>query len=168
GVRRELGELNDVMAEIVELATDSHQPPELIPVDLAPIVEQVSARFVRRTGRSLDANIEPIRVRGDADSLARATTNLLSNADKYSPEGAPVRIEAGPGGVFVDDAGPGIPPNERRAVLERFYRRVEDRSKPGSGLGLSIVASIVEQHGGQVIVTDSELGGARVGFRLPN
>lgn len=167
GVRRELGELNDVVAEIVELATDSHRAPDLVPIDLAPVVEQVAARFVRRTGRTLETDIVPVRVRGDADSLARATTNLLSNADKYSPDGAPVRIEAGPGGVFVDDAGPGIPTQEREAVLERFYRRVEDRSKPGSGLGLSIVAGIVEQHGGRVIVTDSALGGTRAGFTLP-
>lgn len=167
GVRRELGELNDVINEIVQLATDSHEPPDLVPTDLASVVEDVATRFVRRTGRRLDTSIIAVEVMGDGDALARATTNLLSNADKYSPVGAPIGLEAGPDGVFVDDAGSGIPVDERSAVIDRFYRRDEDRSKPGSGLGLSIVAGIVDQHGGRLIIGDSPLGGARVGFVLP-
>ncbi len=167
GVRRELGELNDVIAEIVQLATDSHEPPDLVPTDLASVIEGVAARFVRRTGRQLDLSIAPVEVMGDGDALARATINLLSNADKYSPADAVIGLEAGPDGVFVDDAGSGIPVDERDAVIDRFYRRDEDRSKPGSGLGLSIVAGIVDQHGGRLIIDDSPLGGARVGFVLP-
>ncbi len=167
GVRRELGELNDVIAEIVQLATDSREPPDLIPTDLASVVEEVANRFVRRTGRQVDLSTSPVEVMGDGDALARATINLLSNADKYSPPGTPIGLEAGPDGVFVDDAGSGIPLDERDAVVDRFYRRDEDRSKPGSGLGLSIVAGIVDQHGGRLVIGDSALGGARVGFVLP-
>lgn len=167
GVRRELAELNNVMAEIIELATDSHQPPATVSVDLAEVVDTAVGRFVHRTGRNVTTTTAPIVVRGDADSLHRAVTNLLNNADKYSPTDSPIAVEAGPGGVFVDDAGPGIPVELRDRVFDRFYRRDEDRPMPGSGLGLSIVAGIVEQHGGEVIVTESSLGGARVGFRLP-
>ncbi len=167
GVRRELGELNDVMAEIIELATDSHRPPRLVPTDLAPMVEDTVDRFRRLSGREVVVQAEPAAVMGDADSLARAITNLLSNADKYSPADSPILLQFGPAGVFVDDAGPGIPESEYNLVFERFYRRDQDRSKPGSGLGLSIVAGIVEQHGGEVSVSQSALGGARVGFHLP-
>ena len=167
GVRREIGELNNVMAEIIELATDSHQPPPTAPVDLATVVDSAVERFVNRSGRHVTTRTSPARVMGDADSLARAVANLLTNADKYSSADSPITVEASPEGVFVDDAGPGIPAEERDRVFDRFYRRDQDRSMPGSGLGLSIVASIVEQHGGDVVVSDSNLGGARVGFRLP-
>ena len=167
GVRREVGELNDVMSEIIELATDSHVRPEMTPMDLTAVVGIVVERFARRSEREVKLHAEPVRVTGDADSLGRAVANLLDNAHKYSPAGAPIGVEVGPGGVFVDDAGSGIPEDERALVLDRFYRRPEHRSEPGSGLGLSIVAGIVEQHGGVVHVGESSLGGARVGFSLP-
>ena len=167
GVRRELGELNDVIAEIIELATDSREAPELVPTDLVVVVEGAVERFRRRSGREVVVDATPVTVLGDADSLARAVSNILSNAHKYSPVGAPIGVTVGPDGVVVDDAGDGIPADEQQLVVERFYRRDGDRSKPGSGLGLSIVAGIVEHHGGDVIVGDSPMGGARVGFRLP-
>lgn len=167
GVRRELGELNDVIAEIIELATDSREPPELQPTDLIAVVDDAVEQFRRRSNRTVSVQSSPATVLGDADALGRAIANLLNNAHKYSPEGSPIGVVAGPDGVFVDDAGPGIPEAERNLVFDRFYRRTEDRSKPGSGLGLSIVAGIVEQHGGAVGITDSPLGGNRVGFRVP-
>ena len=155
------------MAEIIELATDSHEPPELSETDLLALVSEVVGDFTRRSGREVNVAAGPLTAMADADSMRRAVTNLLSNADKYSPPDAPIIVEIGPAGVFVSDAGPGIPEAERALVFERFYRREADRSKPGSGLGLSIVAGIVEQHGGTVSVTDSSLGGVRVGFSLP-
>jgi two-component system sensor histidine kinase MprB len=167
GIRRELGELNDVMAEIIELATESHEPSQHVPTDLSALADAAVERFRHRSGREVSVRAMPVTVMGDADALARAVTNLLSNAEKYSPAGSPIGVTVGPDGVFVDDAGPGIPASERELVFERFYRRDEDRSKPGSGLGLSIVADIVEQHGGAVIADDSPLGGARIGFWLP-
>lgn len=167
GVRRELVELNEVMTEIVDLATDSYAEPELVPTDLGPVVERVVERFARRTGRIVDRDFSPVMVIGDADQLDRAIANLLHNANKYSPEGSPIGISVGNDGVFVDDAGPGIPPDERALVFDRFYRRDADRAKPGSGLGLSIVAAIVRQHGGSVQISESERGGARVGFSIP-
>jgi two-component system sensor histidine kinase MprB len=69
--------------------------------------------------------------------------------------------------VLVDDAGPGIPAEYRSQVLERFWRAPESRALPGSGLGLSIVADMAAAHSGSVIVDQSPLGGARVGFLLP-
>ncbi len=167
GVRRELGELNNVMAEIIELATDSHEQPVLVATDLTTVVSDTVERFTRRTGREVSMQASPLTVMADAESLRRAVTNLLNNAEKYSPPDAPIQVDVGAAGVFVNDAGPGIPASERELVSKRFYRREIDRSKPGSGLGLSIVAEIVDRHGGTLIVTDSDLGGARIGFSLP-
>ncbi|MGI9614811.1 MAG: HAMP domain-containing sensor histidine kinase [Acidimicrobiales bacterium] len=166
-VRRELGELNNLMAEIVELATESREPAEMVPTDLAHLVEKLVEQFEQRTGRPVTVDVQPVVVAGDARSLTRAVNNLLTNADKYSPEAQAIAVEVGPDGVFVDDAGPGIPQAEHELIFDRFYRRAEDRSRPGSGLGLAIVAEIVEQHAGTTEVATSPLGGARIGFSLP-
>ena len=140
----------------------------MVETDLTAVVRDAAARFTRRTDRVLEVNASPVVVNGDADSLDRAVTNLLSNADKYSPSSSPIALEVGPAGVFVDDAGPGIAPEETELVFHRFYRSAQHRSEPGSGLGLSIVEGIVGQHGGRVVVERSRLGGARVGFTLPS
>ena len=167
GIGRELRELNDLMSEIIQVATHSRETPVMVETDLTAVVRDAAARFTRRTDRVLEVNASPVVVNGDADSLDRAVTNLLSNADKYSPSSSPIALEVGPAGVFVDDAGPGIAPEEADLVFHRFYRSAQHRSEPGSGLGLSIVEGIVGQHGGRVVVERSRLGGARVGFTLP-
>jgi len=66
----------------------------------------------------------------------------------------------------VRDHGPGIDPADRPRVFDRFYRSPSARTKPGSGLGLSIVAAVVEDHGGTVFIEAPPGGGAAVGFRL--
>lgn len=165
-VRAELGELNDVITEIIELATDSHELPPFTAVDLALVAEAAAGRFRARSGRPVDLRLESTTVEGDPDSLRRAIGNLLSNADKYSPPGAPVTVEVQDGAVWVSDHGEGIPENDRALVFDRFYRRRADQSQPGSGLGLSIVASIIDAHHGTVGVGDAEGGGAKVGFQL--
>jgi len=124
-------------------------------------------RFQARSGRPVDLRLESTIVEGDPDALRRAVANLLSNADKYSPPDEVVTVEARDGGVWVSDHGEGIPEEDRSRVFDRFYRRPADRSQPGSGLGLSIVASIVDAHHGTVEVAEAVGGGAKVGFRLP-
>ncbi len=167
GVRREVGELNYLIAEIIELATEPPEAPSLRPVDLAAVAQESAEKFSLRTGRPVTVSAAPAMVSGDGDSLARAVSNLLSNAGKYSPLDGPIALEVSPNGLFVDDAGPGIPASERELIFDRFYRRDEDRSLPGSGLGLAIVADVIAHHGGTVVVEDSTLGGARVGFVIP-
>jgi signal transduction histidine kinase len=89
-------------------------------------------------------------IEADPKLLFEAVSNLLDNAIKFTGEGGRVRLEleasgAGPR-IIVQDNGPGVPPDERTAVLQRFYRSERDRLTPGSGLGLSIVAAIVRLH----------------------
>jgi len=99
--------------------------------------------------------------------LERAIGNLVENAIKYSPDGTPVTIEVDGGSVRVRDRGPGISDVDLPHVFERFYRSINTRSTPGSGLGLSIVADAVERHGGKVYAANSSDGGAIVSFDLP-
>jgi two-component system sensor histidine kinase MprB len=78
-----------------------------------------------------------------------------------------VEITVRGGEVVVRDYGPGLKPDDIPHLFDRFYRSVDMRSKPGSGLGLSIVRSIVEAHGGEVFARNAVDGGAELGFVLP-
>lgn len=105
-------------------------------------------------------------LKGDRELLFEALANLLGNAIKFTPAGGQVlmRAQQDAQGVRIDveDSGPGIPEAEREAVLKRFYRSEEGHRHNGFGLGLSIVAAIVDLHGFGLEVAASELGGARL------
>ncbi len=115
----------------------------------------------------------PLRVEADAEMVQRITLNLLSNAFKFVPDGGAVHArlseEAGMVVLQVDDSGPGIPPNWRESVFERF-RQVEDsatRRFGGTGLGLAIVREFATLHGGTAIAGENPGGGALMTVRLP-
>ena len=114
-------------------------------------------------------------MQADPDRLAQALRNLARNAiaQTQAPQGL-VRVDLarhGPGTVriTVSDDGPGIPPELRKRVFERFYRTDEARARAegGAGLGLAIVQAIAEAHHGSVPVTESPAGGAAFALDLP-
>ena len=168
-VQGQLRELTELVNEIVEVATDQQQARPFTTVALAAVVDEAVERFAdRRPDRPVTTDLASVAVMGDHDSLVRAVDNLLSNADKYSPPGLPIAVTVTTDGrVAVADRGPGIDPSERDRVFDRFYRSDEARALPGSGLGLSIVASVVDAHGGTVAIDDHPGGGAVVSFTLP-
>jgi len=101
-------------------------------------------------------------LRGDHGRLARALTNIVSNAVKFSPAGGEVMIaawdEAGPDGsgrlnITVTNSGDGIPEDELQHIFDRYYRAKAASRTKGTGLGLSAVKSFIEAHGGEVAVT---------------
>jgi len=96
--------------------------------------------------------------------------NLVDNAVRHSPPGTRVEVrvtqEAGAPTLVVDDAGPGIPAEDRERVFDRFYRRESSSSAEGSGLGLAIVRTVAQRHGAQVLLGDSPLGGLRATVRF--
>jgi signal transduction histidine kinase len=109
-------------------------------------------------------------IRGDLDALGRAVTNLLENALRYAPEGSPVRLtlQDRPDGIEirVADSGPGIPKADQARIFERFARLDSARTdRQNAGLGLAIVRTIAEAHGGKVWV-ESELGNGATFFIL--
>jgi PAS domain S-box-containing protein len=119
--------------------------------------------------------IEPtaLRVWGDPERLIQVVVNLAGNAVKFSPKGAPVRLEAHPAPPFVEvrvvDRGRGIPAAYRDAVFERF-KQVEagdSRDKGGTGLGLAICKAIVARHGGEIGVWSEEGRGSTFFFKVP-
>ena len=167
-INAEVGELSNLFTELMELATDSHDADApMTPVDLADVVSRSVERWQGRVDREISLTAESAMVSGNETMIERAVTNLLGNADKFSPPGEPIDVVVRDGLVSVRDRGPGIPVDDRERVFDRFYRADATRTMPGSGLGLAIVAQIVERHGGETWVTESEHGGADVGFRLP-
>ena len=141
------------------------------PVDMEEVVrESVSAA---ETGPIpiTTTHVEPVQVRGQPALLEHVVSNLLENAGRYAASSIDVSLQAnGQYAILtVDDDGPGIPEHLRAGVLERFVRVDESRERGtgGAGLGLAIVAEIVRVHEGEIEITDSLSGGARVRVLLP-
>ena len=162
----ETRELTDLVNELVELATDRRDEEPVQPVRLVEVVERAASRARRRFGRVVVVSADDSVVDGRPNGLERATQNLIDNACKFAPDGR-VEVAISRGSVVVRDHGPGLAPADIPQLFDRFYRSVEMRSKPGSGLGLSIVRSLVEAHGGTVFARNADGGGAELGFTLP-
>jgi len=144
-------------------------------VDLQSLLEQsieASQAHASQLGiRLLLEGVPPrARVRVDADRMMQVMTNLLSNAAKFSPRGEAVAVEASRHGsrlrVGVTDRGPGVPPQFRGHIFEKFAQAQPSRERGGSGLGLSITKAIVENMGGHVGF-DSVRGRTTFYFDLP-
>jgi len=134
----------------------------------AAVADTVPLALARDTSLELFANA-PVRVHGEQAALTMLARNLADNAVRHVPRGARVELrvfdDAGVPTLQVDDAGPGIPLQDRERVFDRFYRRASD-DEAGSGLGLAIVRSVAERHGASVLLADSNLGGLRVTVRF--
>jgi two-component system sensor histidine kinase MprB len=164
----ELGELSELVTELVDLATDVRADEEPQPIYLGDLAQVVIEREQRRTGREIAMRVERRSlVEGRPEALTRAIRNLVANATKFTDAG-PIEVVVDAGRVTVHDAGPGIPVEERERVFERFHRPASARSLPGSGLGLAIVDQIARAHGGSVFAGESGLGGAAVGLEVPS
>jgi two-component system sensor histidine kinase MprB len=166
-VRAQIGEMTNLIGDLVELARDEPVSPTVEPVELTAVLGQAVARVRRRADVELDVHTSPWWVTGDADALERAITNLLDNAAKWSPEGGVVTVTLAQGTLMVADQGPGISAEDLPHVFERFYRSAESRAMPGSGLGLSIVRSIAQRHGGFVRAGSGPDGGAAFWLSIP-
>lgn len=166
-VRAQINEMTTLIGDLVELARDQPVAPTVEPVELTAILGQAVARVRRRADVEFDVRTSPWWVTGDAAALERAITNLLDNAAKWSPAGETVTVTLVGGTLMVADRGPGISPTDLPHVFERFYRSAESRSMTGSGLGLSIVRTVAERHGGIVRAGTGPGGGAAFWFSLP-
>lgn len=144
-------------------------------LDLGALVGDAAELYqaaAEELGQQLDVQVagSPAAT-GDRNLLSQAVANLLDNALKHTPAGGTIRLSArtdmdGRAEIAVSDTGPGIPPEERTRVLERFARLDNSRSTRGSGLGLSQVAATARLHDADLILEDSKPG-LRVLLRFP-
>ncbi len=163
----ELDALTRLVSDLVELARGEERKLRLEDVQLddlvAATVERAQARAPQVT---FVTALSPTQVNADPVLLERAVSNLLDNAVKYSPDGAPIEVSVRSGEVIVADHGPGIADEDLPRVFDRFYRAATARSKPGAGLGLAIVREAAEAHGGRA-TAESSTAGARFRLVLP-
>lgn len=164
---RQMERMTLLVHDLLEVAReeDSPMPFEKLQLDevVHEVVDDVSFRYpkVHFNVTSVPSSINGVKVR-----VARAITNLLDNAAKYSPPGATVDVTVANGEVSVRDHGPGVSPEDASRVFDRFWRSNDARQLPGSGLGLSIVKDVAESHGGSVTLERPIDGGGGARFRL--
>jgi signal transduction histidine kinase len=135
-------------------------------IQLGPLVESVAqlyAPLAEDAGVRLICVTDPATAaEGDPELLFEALSNLIDNGIKFSQRDGTVRVRVGADParpqLIVEDNGPGIPSQERTAVLQRFYRAERDRPVPGSGLGLSVVAAILRLHEFDLVLEDAGPG----------
>jgi two-component system OmpR family sensor kinase len=156
---------------------DQGRPIRQDPVDLSRVVaDAVTDLRAVEPSRAIETAVEEhLAVTGDEDRLRQVMANLVANVRVHTPPGTPIEVflrrvpEDGEAELRVVDHGPGIDPEAAALVFDRFYRADAGRSRErgGSGLGLSIVASIVHAHGGRLWHERTPGGGTTFGVRLP-
>ncbi|HEX6335279.1 MAG TPA: ATP-binding protein [Flavisolibacter sp.] len=135
------------------------------------LVQQFSSRYPDRV---IETGIEEdVDIRGDQMLLKLLISNLLENANKYSPRDQPIHLQLRSDGsraaLEVADHGPGIPPEEREHVFEKFYRlgNEQTRKAQGTGLGLYLCKKIAEDHNGTIAIEDNQPEGTKFIVHLP-
>jgi two-component system, OmpR family, sensor histidine kinase MprB len=170
-VTTQMEELSVLVGDLIELARDdaSAQEEEATTLRLDELVERAVDR-ANLHAHGVETRLlaeEPILVHGRRAQIERALANVLDNACKWSPTGAVVEVRQLGGSVTVRDHGPGIAAADLPHVFDRFYRAPAARSMPGSGLGLSIVRGVMDEHGGAATATLAAGGGTVVTLELP-
>lgn len=174
-IRQEAGRLMELTGTLLALADLDSGRVELeqAPIDVGSLAEALRCRHdivavqraIRLEVTDLGAGGRPV---GDEYRVLQVASALVTNALVHTPPGGTVRVSSAQRGgrwcLCVDDSGPGIPPEDRQRVFERFVRLDRSRSsgRGGSGLGLAICHRLVTLMGGAVSIEDSDLGGARL------
>jgi signal transduction histidine kinase len=167
----EMARIERLVEDLLTLARLDEDEP-LHPAELS--VPQYLGNLAREdaSGAVAVGRLPEGTLRADPERLTQVIRNLTANARRHAGPDGRVELSGTAGGgrltLTVDDDGPGIPPGERERVFDRFHRSqaARDRHSGGSGLGLSIAASIVDRHGGRIWAEQSPLGGARIAIEL--
>ncbi|BAS10554.1 sensor protein kinase WalK [Arthrobacter sp. Hiyo4] len=166
--------INDILD--IERLNSGKVALELRECDIAVLAErtrEVMRAMAETAGVFLVLDVESAEVWADPDRIEQTLTNLVSNAIKFSPAGAQVRlmIRGDRHGVTIQvrDQGRGIPPEDLERIFERFQQvdATDSRDKGGTGLGLAICRTIAEQHGGRIWAENAPGGGAVFTVTLP-
>lgn len=176
-IEEETARMKTLVDDLTLLARlDETKAVDHVPLDLAVLAADACSDAVAVDPARAVTLVapEPVVVEGDRDHLRQAIANLMTNALKHTPAGTPVVVGArrdsgGWATLTVRDHGPGIPPDARARVFDRFWQADAARTGTGSGLGLSIVAAIASEHAGTISVDDPEdgAGGTVFSLRLP-
>jgi two-component system OmpR family sensor kinase len=162
GVQRAIHLVEQMLALARQEPRAASQP---VPVRLDELAREIVAELVPQADAGhIDLGVaaaQPATIAGDPDALRTLLRNLVDNAVRYTKAGGRVDVTvesaAGDARLIVSDDGPGIPPEERKRVFDRFYRRA-GTAPSGSGLGLAIVKAIADAHGATVTLAEGPAG----------
>jgi len=166
---RMAGVIGDLLA-VARLEAPGSRARDLDLAEIAAEVgDELEALAALRELR-IERRIAPgLRVAGNREALKRALANLLDNAVRLAPEGSRIELAGSQANgwvsITVTDEGPGIDPEDRAHVFDRFWHG--DRSRPGSGLGLAVVKQVADSHGGRASVRPSPAGGSTFELAVP-
>lgn len=177
-VREDVDRMSRTVDNLLTLSRADEGQLELMgsEVDLLEVARTASGSLqplADAKGVSLVLTGEPGLTEGDPHRIRQAITNLIENAVEFTPAGGRVTVSTwsrtGQVGVTITDTGPGIAPEERDRVFDRFYRVEPSRSRRtgGSGLGLAICVEIAAAHGGRIWLDTEDGSGSRFSFALP-
>jgi two-component system, OmpR family, sensor kinase len=176
-VQAEIARITRLVDDLLLLAkAEQTEFLRIAPIELPDYLIDLWDGMSLLAARSFELGVLPHGVlRADPDRLAQALRNLVGNAIEHTVTGdglVRLRVEVLPGGwlrFVIEDDGPGIDPDQRERVFDRFHRTdlARDRASGGTGLGLAIVRAIAEAHGGRVGASAVREGGARIELELP-
>lgn len=178
-MQQEINRLSDMASSFLDLARleSGRTRFQFTPVDIGDILEECSIVFKgkfeeKKQDMTVTKPEKPVQVSADRDKLKQVVLNLLSNANKYTPVGGEITLEARSTFdeviIIVSDNGRGIPPQYLPHLTERFYRvPSSETDTQGTGLGLFICKHIVDAHGGKMNIESTEGEGTTVTVRLP-
>jgi two-component system, OmpR family, sensor kinase len=178
-MEREIERLDVLISQVLKLArlNGTDIPFEREPFDIDEMIDEV-VRDAAFEGTAKGCEVHTVGaahsvVSGNRELLRSAIENVLRNAVRYSPQGAPVEVavERGAAGltISVRDRGPGVPASELERIFEPFYRVAEsrDRDSGGEGIGLAITSQVMKAHGGTARADNRAGGGFEVQLNLP-
>jgi signal transduction histidine kinase len=174
-IEAEVGHITGLVDDLLLLARSESGALDFTfePVELGDIAAEVAAAMsgpADQRGVTITIDPEPVMVNGDAIRLRQLVTILTDNAVRHSPAGGVVRVrvrrEATDAILVVEDEGTGIKAEDLSHVFDRFWRG-RGQQREGAGLGLAIAESIVDRHGGRILVSNRPAGGARFSAHLP-
>jgi len=174
-VSAETERMERLVDDLLMLAkTEEGSPLERRRIDLSEYVGDMFNALSLTADRNFElGKVSDVSIEADPDRLAQIIHNLTQNAVAHTQEGGLVRLSAAANGRYVrfavEDDGPGIPPDQRDRIFDRFHRTDISRARAtgGSGLGLAIARALVQAHGGRIRARESPEGGARLEFDLP-
>jgi two-component system, OmpR family, sensor histidine kinase MtrB len=172
---REVARFSEMVQDLLEISRIDASADSLDREE-APLGEVVRRAVEAFSGSRVPVSISPraqdLHVLVDRRRLYRVLVNLLDNAERHAGGAVSVSVDHREGTAVIgcDDAGPGVAPEERERIFERFYRGARSGRRsdsPGTGLGLALAAEHIKAHGGAIWVEDSPAGGARFVIELP-
>jgi two-component system OmpR family sensor kinase len=179
-VQAEIARISRLVDDLLLLAkTEQGEFLRVEPIDLPDFVDDLWNATTLLAKRHFELDPVPSgTLLADPDRLAQALRNLLTNAIEHSGRAGHEsglvhlrvqRVANDRVRFVVEDDGPGIPPDQRERIFDRFHRTdaARDRASGGTGLGLAIVDAIAKAHSGQVSAGQSDAGGARIDLELP-